>query len=261
MALRDQPYIPFYVDDYLTDEKLNNCSAATQGVYIKIICVLHKQEEYGCMVLFKQKDKQNQSMTLNFTYKFAKHLPFDLDTIHSAIEELVDEGVLIIDGDKLYQKRMVKDNAISLARSKAGKKGGGNPVLLKQKDKQEFKQKDKQNPVNVIEDVNEYLLLDYDTIYSILYKEEIWIENICMNYKINKNQVIGFLKQFVADQKVSKPGKRTLVEFRNHFNNVMRKKSEAGVFNVTPGKKEIDIEAMEQERQQRKANWRHPDEH
>ena len=38
--------------------------------------------------------------------------------------ELVEEDVLIIEGDKLFQKRMVKDNEISEARSKAGKKGG-----------------------------------------------------------------------------------------------------------------------------------------
>lgn len=148
MALRDQPYFPLYVQDYLTDEKLNCCSASSQGVYIKILCILHKQEEYGC-ILFKQKDKQTSNTCLNFAYKFAKLLPFDSQTINDALEELIDEGVLTIEGDKLFQKRMVRDNKISLARSKAGKKGGGNPNLFKQKDKQkvkqQFKQKDKQN--------------------------------------------------------------------------------------------------------------------
>ena len=154
MALRNQPYFPLYVQDYLTDEKLNSCSAASQGVYIKIMCILHKQETYG-ELLFKQKDKQTDKQILNFALKFAKLLPFDTETIFNALVELVDEGVLTIDGDKIYQKRMVKDGYISSERSKSGKKGGGNPNLFKQNPKQTFKQKDKQNPENEIEYENE----------------------------------------------------------------------------------------------------------
>jgi len=144
MALRDQPYFPLYVQDYLTDEKLNSCSAASQGVFIKILCIFHKSEPYGG-ILFKQKDKQNSSMCLNFAAKLAKLLPFDQETIFSAITELIEEGVLTVEGDFLYQKRMCRDFEISLARSKAAKKGGGNPNLFKQDAGILFKQKDKQN--------------------------------------------------------------------------------------------------------------------
>ena len=139
MALRNQPYFPLYVQDFLTDEKLNSCSAASQGVYIKILCIFHKQETYG-KILFKQKDKQTDKQILNFAMKFAKLLPFDTETILNALTELVEEGVLTIDGDEIYQKRMVKDGNISLLRSKAGKHGGGNPILYKQTDKQTDKQ-------------------------------------------------------------------------------------------------------------------------
>jgi hypothetical protein len=154
MALRDQPYFPLYVQDYLTDEKLNCCSAASQGVYIKIMCVLHKQENYG-QILFKQKDKQKSSMIENFAYKFAKQLPFDYETILPAIKELVEEGVLQIDGNILSQKRMIKDFKISKQRSDAAKKGGGNPNLFKQNPKQPFKQTIKQNTEYVYENENE----------------------------------------------------------------------------------------------------------
>lgn len=123
MALRDQPYFPLYVQDYLTDEKLNLCSYKTQGIYIKIMCILHKSEPYGC-ILLKQKDKQKGSKCLNFAYKIAKLLPIQVDDLSQAINELVEEGCLLIEDDKLYQKRMVKDNDISIKRSKAGKKGG-----------------------------------------------------------------------------------------------------------------------------------------
>lgn len=123
MALRNQPYIPLYVQDFMTDEKLNECSAQSVGVYIKIMCIMHKSDEYGT-ILLKQKDKQNSSTSLNFAYKLLKHLPFSIEVIHDSILELVNEGVLIIDGDKMFQKRMVKDNKISEARSRAGSEGG-----------------------------------------------------------------------------------------------------------------------------------------
>ena len=57
MPLRNQPYFPLYVKDYMGDEDLNMCSWKTQGIYIKILCVLHKQKEYG-KILFKQNSKQ-----------------------------------------------------------------------------------------------------------------------------------------------------------------------------------------------------------
>ena len=123
MALRDQPYLPLYVQDYLTDEKLNMCSLSTQGLYIKLMCVLHKSNPYGT-ILLKQKDKQTQNVAYDFASKVAKVLPIDRDKIYEALKELIEEGCLTLEGDKLFQKRMVKDNEISIIRSDAGKKGG-----------------------------------------------------------------------------------------------------------------------------------------
>lgn len=123
MALRNQPYIPLYVQDYLTDEKLNECSPATQGVYIKLLCVLHKMDEYGT-ILLKQSDKQTSNQIKNFACKFAKQIAFSVEIIESALNELIANGVMTINGDILFQKRMVKDNGISVVRSEAGKKGG-----------------------------------------------------------------------------------------------------------------------------------------
>lgn len=124
MALRDQPYLPLYIQDIMTDEKLNECSAATHGIYIKgIMCLMHKSEQYGKLLL-KQKDKQTTNQIKNFAIKCDKHLPYTIDQIEVAINELVTEGVLHIVGDSLCQKRMIKDNTISELRSKAGSKGG-----------------------------------------------------------------------------------------------------------------------------------------
>ena len=130
MALRDQPYLPLYVQDFLTDEKLNECSAESTGVYIRLMCILHKSEEYGA-ILLKQKDKQTEKQILNFARKLARQMPYDELTICRALQELFDEGVITIDGDKLLQKRMVKDGYLSEIRAKAGKKGGKGRQLVK----------------------------------------------------------------------------------------------------------------------------------
>jgi uncharacterized protein YdaU (DUF1376 family) len=166
MALRDQPYFPLYVQDYLTDEQLNICSWSTQGIYIKILCILHKQKEYGT-ILFKQNDKQNVSTCLDFASILIRLLPCQMDEMVKALEELIENGVLIIEGNKLYQKRMVKDGKISIARSTAGKIGGGNPNLFKQKSKQ----KSKQNPEYENEYENENINIDFDIFWNLYDKK------------------------------------------------------------------------------------------
>lgn len=123
MALRDQPYLPLYVNDFLSDEKLGECSAASTGVYIRLLCIMHKMEEYGAIKL-KVKDKIKSKSIANFSIKLSKLMPYDVDTVESALEELVSENVIKIDGDRLWQPRMVKDGAISEVRSKAGSTGG-----------------------------------------------------------------------------------------------------------------------------------------
>lgn len=124
MALRNQPYIPLYIQDIMTDEKLNECSASTHGIYIKgIMCLMHKSENYG-KILLKQKYKQNKSKIKALAYQLVKHLPYTETEIENALTELVDEKVCHFEGDYLCQKRMVKDNELSLVRAKAGKKGG-----------------------------------------------------------------------------------------------------------------------------------------
>lgn len=123
MALRDQPYIPLYVQDFMTDERLMECSAEATGVYIRLICSLHKSDPYG-KILLKQKYKQTDNQILNFATQLAKHFPFGFAVIVAGFEELIHEGVIQIEGNFLLQKRMVKDGELSEKRAKSGKIGG-----------------------------------------------------------------------------------------------------------------------------------------
>ncbi len=151
MALRDQPYIPLYVQDFMTDEKLIECSAESTGIYIRLMCIMHKSEPYGA-ILLKQKDKQTVEQVENFALKLARQMPYQFDQILRGLNELLSESVIQIEGDLLYQKRMIADNDLSLKRADAGKKGGKfAQAKLKAKDKANTENKNENE--NVIESI------------------------------------------------------------------------------------------------------------
>lgn len=113
----------------MTDEKLAECSPHATGIYIRIMCLLHKCEIYGKFLL-NQRYKQSSNQIFNFACNFARHLPYTTEEIEEGLVELINNNVLYIEGDYLCQKRMVKDGEISLKRVLAGSKGG-NPNLKK----------------------------------------------------------------------------------------------------------------------------------
>lgn len=171
MALRNQPYFPLYADDFLSDEKLSECSAESTGVYIRIMCLMHKSDEYG-KILLKQKDKQNPKQILNFACKLVKHLPYTREVIERSLEELVFENVLQIDEDYLIQKRMVKDGELSDIRSKAGTEGGKKTQdFAKAKVKAKHQAKGQANSVNVNVIVNEDVITNKDIN---IFFEQLW---------------------------------------------------------------------------------------
>lgn len=178
MALRDQPYLPLYVQDFLTDERLRECSAGSVGVYIMTMCLMHKSSEYGTILLW-QKDKQTSDECLNFANKLTKHLPYPSDVILNSLRELINMGVLTIDGDKLMQLRMVKDNSISLKRAKAGSKGyfakannKANVVAnTENENENEFESKDKQYIISIggqkfQKKISQVLLEDFTELFE-----------------------------------------------------------------------------------------------
>ena len=120
MAQRNQPYLKLYVQDFMSDEKLNECSAEATGVYIRLMCIMHKNEEYG-VVRLKAKDKHSGRPVTDLARKLARQMPYDAKTIERGLDELLEEGVLNLDGDMLYQKRMVHDGRVSSVRAAASR--------------------------------------------------------------------------------------------------------------------------------------------
>lgn len=162
MALRDQPYIPLYVDDFISDEKLRLCSAEAHGVYTLILLNMHKMDEYGVIKL-SRRDKKSDSQIINFASLLLALLPFEFDVIERSLDELVDRGVLTINGDTLYQKRMRNDGKLSETRAQAGSKGGKTKAKRKQNESKtpsKSEAKNEQNPVIVIVNDNEDIDID-----------------------------------------------------------------------------------------------------
>ena len=116
---RESPFFPLYVDAFVSDEKLNECSATANGVYIRVLCLMHKSEDYG-RVKFK---RTSGSVASDVTDKLARHLPYPRSEILSGVSELLDAGVVYIEGEFLCQKRMIKDGSLSEMRSAMGKRG------------------------------------------------------------------------------------------------------------------------------------------
>lgn len=123
MALTNQPYLPLYVQDWLSNNKLKICSPGAHGLMINIMCLMHKSDEYGT-ILLQQKFKQNEQQIINFATMVARLLPFEFAETLAYLTELLDEEILKIEDEKLICERMKKDAELSLKRSLVGSKGG-----------------------------------------------------------------------------------------------------------------------------------------
>ena len=125
MALRDQPCLPLNVQDFLNDEKLLECSASATGIYIRLMCMMHKSDPYG-KIAIKSRDISlfgGIEPLEQFASQLVRHMPYDKKEILNALKELVGEGVLYVEGNYLCQKRMIRDSEISEKRAEAGRRG------------------------------------------------------------------------------------------------------------------------------------------
>ncbi len=116
-SLRTSPYFPLEVDAFVSDEKLNECSAAANGVYIRVLCLMHKSEEYGKVQLHGARSYAE------IAERLSRHLPYPVSTIAAGLDELLSAGVLYTEDGCLCQKRMIKDGQLSETRSRCGKLG------------------------------------------------------------------------------------------------------------------------------------------
>ena len=165
MALRNQPYLPLYVKDFLTDEKLIECSAESTGVYIRLMCIMHNAQNYGQL---KLGDKYNdQDIVKNYSNMLTRQMPYTYEVIYKSLQELLRENVIFFMKNTLTQKRMFNDGLLSQERAKAGKIGG---------------KRSKQNESKIVSK-NE-ANTEYEYVYNniIKYYNNIELNNIFIEY-------------------------------------------------------------------------------
>jgi hypothetical protein len=137
MGASDRPSFQFYPQDWLSDEALSACSMAAQGLWIRMLCLMHKSERRGFLMVGGKPPTEKQLSRMLYSSQ---------NWIQKWIMELTLTGVLSVDKTTgcIYSRRMVKDEHIRCVRAKAGKLGG-NPLLV-DLHKQTVKQTSNQTP-------------------------------------------------------------------------------------------------------------------
>lgn len=132
-----RPAFQFYPADWRKDPALSTCSLAARGLWIELVCIAHESDEYGVLSI------AGKAMTVQ---QIARAVGESPAVVQKLLAELEDSGVFSRNEQGcILSRRMVRDEHIRNVRADAGRLGG-NPNLLKQKDKQSAKQTDNQSP-------------------------------------------------------------------------------------------------------------------
>lgn len=191
MALRDQPYLPLFVKDYLTDEKLILCSPSAHGIYTRLICILHKEYAYGKIKLDSEY-KKNSDVLIDFSEQFSVTMPWKSSDILPGLRELLKRDVIQLRGCVISQKRMVEDNELSEKRSKAGKTGGKKTVENIKKLATDFaKAKNQANSVN-----ENAIVFEVDNVIDIEIKDQKFEKEILAFFGFNEMNHFKNFKTF-----------------------------------------------------------------
>ena len=126
-----RPAFQFYPADWRKDPALSACSLAARGLWIELMCIAHESGTYGVLSINGKPMAPAQ---------IARMVGESPSVVTKLLAELEDVGVFSRDEQGcIYSRRMVKDEHVRNVRADAGRLGG-NPNLLKQKDKQNTEQ-------------------------------------------------------------------------------------------------------------------------
>src|SRR5574344_791548 len=96
-SLSDMPYLQLYAQDFLSDEKLAKCSASATGVYIRLLCILHKSKPYGTLRI-TELDKLNAEKYSNkicYNKNDKPVITTDITTVITSNEKLLEFAVML----------------------------------------------------------------------------------------------------------------------------------------------------------------------
>jgi hypothetical protein len=111
----DLPFMKFYVDDWLADENARLCSLAARGLWIDLLCIMHKSIMRGYLT-----KKNGQPLSPKDVQKLTGCAP---KTFLKLIQEIHLSGTCSrTDSGVYFSRRMVHEQAVREVRSMAGKK-------------------------------------------------------------------------------------------------------------------------------------------
>jgi hypothetical protein len=123
MAAKKQPWFAFYPDDHLSDERLVLCSLAAQGLWARLLCLMHKNDRRGYLCVGDSPLTPEQLARASASGCSAEEVTRLLtELLHSGVASVSDTGVV-------YSRRMVREERKRRLCSEAGRKGGGNPAF------------------------------------------------------------------------------------------------------------------------------------
>lgn len=110
-----RPAFQFYPADWRKDLELQSCGIAARGLWVEMMCVMHEAEPYGFLTL------NGKPMTDSQAASACRVTPRQYREL---LGELQAAGVPGKNADgAIYSKRMVRDEALRLARAEGGKSG------------------------------------------------------------------------------------------------------------------------------------------
>jgi len=117
MTDKKLPYIHFYPNDWMSDESVRCCSIAARGLWIDLLCLMHKNEHRGYL--------SRPNGTPYSTEQIANMAGICQDFAINLLSELVDNGAASkTDDGIIYNRRMVRETNLSRVRSQSGRLGG-----------------------------------------------------------------------------------------------------------------------------------------
>lgn len=125
----------FWWHDWDTDKGLRSCSFAAQGLWMRLLCVMHDADPVGHLVVNGRAPSIRQIVDM---------CGGTAREVTKLMHELEANGVFsrTTVGNIIYNRRMVKDAALSDAGRHWGKRGG-NPILTKTEPKNRPKEEGK----------------------------------------------------------------------------------------------------------------------
>lgn len=121
MGFNNRPALAFYVSDWFRHPGLRTCSLAARGLAIDMIALMHDGAPYGHLVV------SGVSMTVE---ALARRVGESVGDVSTLLSELLAVGVFERRSDgTIFSPRMVRDEALRLARANGGRKSIEHPTV------------------------------------------------------------------------------------------------------------------------------------